>query len=310
MTHFFERLFYSPSAMQRVLSYALSPLSALYCLISSFDKLICKNQKPPIPVISVGNIVVGGSGKTPLVAALAKRYKNSCVVLRGYKRASRGLLVVSKKGKIVEDVDRSGDEAMALAMELEDGTVIVSEDRMEGVKKAAELGCDVVFLDDGFRHCIKKFDILIDVETPNGFCLPAGPYRLPKFFKKEADLVVVEGRDFKRRVHIKNPSKKMVLLTSIANPKRLEPYIPKNTVKYSFEDHHRFSYKEIKEIYDKERPDTFLVTIKDFVKLKEFPFSYSLLKLSMDIDESIFEKIDGYIKDFYAKKTSDGPDAA
>ena len=65
-----------------------------------------------IPVISIGNLIVGGSGKTPFVIELTKDRENIAIVLRGYGRASKGLYIISDKGNILENVSISGDEAM------------------------------------------------------------------------------------------------------------------------------------------------------------------------------------------------------
>ena len=114
-----------------------------------------------IPIVSIGNIIIGGSGKTPLTIELAKKYEDVAIVLRGYGRESRGLYIVSNRGKIEQGVRVSGDEAMLLANSLPKATVIVSEDRKKAILKAKELGCKIVFLDDGFsKYDINKFDIL------------------------------------------------------------------------------------------------------------------------------------------------------
>ncbi len=236
--------------------------------------------------------------------------KDAAVLLRGYKRASRGVLVVSEMGEILCDEKESGDEAMMIAKVLPQASVIVSENRDEGIKRAKELGAKVIFLDDAFHKCYEKFDIVIDVKTPNRFCLPLGPYRLPRFFLRYANLVVKEGRDFTRNVTIQNPTAKMVLVTAIANPKRLLSFIPKDMPYYFFPDHHRFSKEEIDAIIQKERPTSLLVTAKDIVKLQKFGYPLSLLQLQLEIREEIIAKIDSYIKDYHAKKDANGSDAA
>ena len=271
---------------------------------------MCIKKDFGLPIISVGNIVVGGSGKSPFVMELAKRHEGACVVLRGYKRASSGVLVVSNKGKILCEVHESGDEAMMIAKALPQASVIVSENRDKGIKRAKELGAKVIFLDDAFHKCYEKFDIVIDVDAPNNFCLPIGPYRLPRFFLRYANLVVKEGRDFTRNVMIKNPTAKMVLITAIANPKRLLAFVPKDMPHYFFPDHHGFSKGEIDAIIQKERPTSLLVTAKDIVKLQKFGYPLSLLQLQLEIKEEVFAKIDSYIKDYHAKKDANGSDAA
>ena len=258
--------------------------------------------------MSIGNLIAGGSGKTPLLIELAKNFDDVAVVLRGYGRASKGLVKVSERGSILVDVATSGDEAMLIAKALGRASVYVSEDRALGIEAAKRDGAKVIFLDDAFHHSLLKFDILIDTDPPNRFCLPSGPYRLPRSFLKRADLVLKEGKDFKRNVSIKNPTQKMVLLTAIANPARLDPYLPKNIKKYTFEDHHTFTKAELDAIWQKERPTSFLVTSKDLVKLEQFNYPLSLLELSIELNPEVLEAVKNYVKrGFYAKKAADCP---
>jgi tetraacyldisaccharide 4'-kinase len=196
-----ERFFYSPSFGQKALSWSLYPLALLYC---SFVRLRRKFASPKdygLPVISVGNLIVGGSGKTPFTIALTKRLQDVAIVSRGYGRTSKGVVVVSQNGVIMSDVDRSGDEAMLMAKSLPHASVIVSEDRAKGIEKAKSMGAKVVILDDGFSKVnIKKFDILLKPSMlfENSFCLPVGPFREPPSYYKKADLVAVENIDYTR----------------------------------------------------------------------------------------------------------------
>lgn len=261
-----------------------------------------------IPVISVGNIVVGGSGKTPVTIKLAKEYKNACVILRGYGRVSKGLYVVSQKGKILEDIKTSGDEAMLLAKSLPNATVIVSENRVKAILKAKELGCEIVFLDDGFsKYDIKKFNILLrpKKEPTNVFCLPSGCYREPKGLYAYADIELKEGRDFNRVITIKKngiedklPSK-VVLLTAISKPKRLLEFLPQDTKMISFPDHYNFTNEDITQILNEYNDYAFVTTGKDLVKLEEFNLPNLYL---MDLDIKINEDVDFYYLDEYLKK--------
>jgi len=253
-----------------------------------------KSEELGIDVVSIGNLSVGGSGKTPLVTALASRYANAAVVLRGYARESRGLVVVSSGEEILCGVDISGDEAMIYAHKIPKAIVIVSEDRKNGILKAKEMGAEIVFLDDAYsKHDIKKLDILIEVESKNQSCLPSGPFRERLWRDKEA-LVVKEGRDFKRVVELKNKSDKMSLITAIARPERLDGYLPEVVGKNYFEDHHKFTKSEVLDIIQRDKADSILVTYKDFVKLEQFGLKLSLLDMYVEVDEDIFKKIDDY----------------
>lgn len=249
-----------------------------------------------VPVVSVGNLSVGGSGKTPLVTALASRYDDVAVVLRGYGRESSGLVVVKDAHSILVDVSQSGDEAMIYAKKLPHAMVIVSEDRIKGIQKAKEIGAKIVFLDDAYsKHFIKKLDLLIEVKTTNNFCLPSGAFRERLWAGKEA-VVVQEGFDFTRYVEVKDKCDKMSLLTAIARPSRLDSFLPEVVSKNYFEDHHSFTKEELEMVLERDGSDSLLVTYKDFVKVESFHLPLSLLDLEVKVDEKIFEIIGKYIE--------------
>ena|GEM_PF-63224 len=190
-----ERNLYDPSPAWLALGVILAPLSLLYTLIVCIKRLFAKPQKFKIPIISVGNLTLGGSGKTPLVRALFKEFSGefkTCIILRGYGRKSRGLLEVALDGRILCDVEQSGDEAMEYALFLRGANVIVSEDRAAGILRAQTLGFELVILDDGFsKFNISKFDILLRPQSAPKlpFCLPFAAYRYPPFFYKFADFI-------------------------------------------------------------------------------------------------------------------------
>lgn len=279
-------------------------------LIIAFKRASAKVVDFDIPVISVGNIIVGGSGKTPLTIYLASKYEDVAIVLRGYGRESKGLYVVSNKGQIEVDVKISGDEAMLLANSLPKATVIVSEDRKKAILKARELGCKIVFLDDGFsKYDINKFDILIrpKEEPTNVLCLPSGGYREPKMAYSFADLELQEGKDFKRVVSFSKDEnyidilpEKLLLLTAISKPKRVLEFLPSGTKMEAFEDHHNFTEDELAGIKARYKNYSIITTQKDFVKLKSFNLeNLYLMNLSLEIEDSFkLEKIDEYINSY------------
>ena len=289
-----EEYFYNPNFIQKFLSFLLLPLSWIYCFCMYLRFKSKTAQDFGIDIISVGNLSVGGSGKTPLVTALASRYEDVAIVLRGYGRESRGLVVVSDGNKILCGVDKSGDEAMIYAHKLPNVKVIVSENRNDGVLKAKEIGAKILFLDDAYsKHDIKKLDILIDVESKNSSCLPSGPFRERLWKGKEA-VVIRDGIDFKRVVELKNKSDKMSLVTAIARPQRLDSYLPEVVGKNYFEDHHSFFRDEVFNILKKDNAESVLVTYKDFVKLEQFGLPLSLLDLHVEVNEDILKIVDNY----------------
>ncbi|AXX84905.1 tetraacyldisaccharide 4'-kinase [Aliarcobacter skirrowii] len=304
-----ENYLFFPNSFQKILSYLLLPLSFIYLLVILFKRLKASKIDFNIPIISVGNLTIGGSGKTPITIELAKNFKDICVILRGYGRESKGLFVVSLKGEIKVDVKTSGDEAMLLASTLKNATIIVSEDRVKAIKKAKELGCKIVFLDDGFsKYNIKKFDILLKPkdEPTNSFLIPSGAYREPKSFYKKANLVLKEDIDFKRVVTIKKENKevelpkKTILLTAISKPNRLLEFLPKNIETIFFEDHHNFTKDEIDNILNNYRDFAIVTTQKDFVKLEKFNLkNLYIMDLSIKISQKVdFTALKNYIKSY------------
>ncbi len=291
VTFWVERYFYNPSTFQKLLSILLLPLSWLYCFGMYVRFQLQKEKDFGIDIISVGNLNVGGSGKTPLVTALAKEYEDVAIILRGYGRKSHGLYVVKNRDKILVDVQISGDEAMIYAEKVPNAIVIVSEDRKEGIEKAKEMGAKQIFLDDAYsKHKIKKRDIIIDVESKNSACLPSGPFR-ERLWKSTNRRVIYEDVDFKRHVTLKNSTKKMVLVTAIARPERLDAFLPMVIAKYYFHDHYSFNKEELLEIIEKEDADSLLVTYKDFVKIKSFGIPLSLLDLDVEVNASLLDFI-------------------
>ena len=308
LTAWVEDYLFYPNFFQKIISFFLLPVTLIYMLIVSLKKVGIRAIDFKIPIISIGNLIVGGSGKTPLVLKLAQNRENVAVILRGYGRSSKGLYVISHKGKILEDINTAGDEATLLANSLKNATVIVSIDRKKAIIKAKELGCTLVFLDDGFsKYDIKKFDILLrpKKEPTNLFCLPSGGYREPKMLYATADMVLQEGIDFERIVSYKLKGEvisslplKLVLLTAISKPKRLLEFLPDTTILEAFEDHHMFTKDEIDEIVNKYKDYSFITTSKDLVKLQNFNLKNIYL---MDLELNIIKNMDlleEYIKNY------------
>lgn len=295
-----EQYFYAPSLMQKVLALLLLPFSFLYCATTTLKRKFARFRDFEIPIISVGNLVLGGSGKSPFIIEVAKDYADVCVVLRGYGRKSKGLKIVSLKGAIKEDVENAGDEAIMLAKALQNASVIVSEKREVAILKAKELGAKIVFLDDGFRFNFKKLNILLQpkLEPYFSFCIPSGGYRECKSAYKQADIVAKEGVDYERKVELINATPKMLLLTAIANPMRLEEYLPNVAGKILLKDHAFFNKESILKTYVKLGATSLLVTQKDVQKLEDFSLPLSLLQLQLKINPAITKRIKEYIAKF------------
>ncbi|EJB71566.1 tetraacyldisaccharide 4'-kinase [Helicobacter pylori] len=295
---FLERYFYDPTLLQKGLIFALYPFSLIYQCIATIKRKTAKKHDFKIPIISIGNLIAGGSGKTPFILEIAPRYQEVAVVSRGYQRDSKGLVVVSVKGNILVPQKTAGDEAYLLALNLKQASVIVSEKRELGVLKALELGSKIVFLDDGFRFNFHQFNALLKPKIPPyyPFCLPSGLYRESVNSYKEAHLVVTEDKDYKRITSIAHPTKRMLLVTAIANPSRLDAFLPKEVVKkLYFRDHAPFDLELLEKEFYQNNATSLLVTSKDLVKLQDCKLPLSVLDLKLEICPKVLEEIDRYI---------------
>ncbi|MGB7922348.1 MAG: tetraacyldisaccharide 4'-kinase [Pyrinomonadaceae bacterium] len=194
--------------MTGVSAVALAPLSALYGAITRarlilYQRGLLQVHKIDAPVISVGNITTGGTGKTPLVEwlarAVAREGRRCCVLTRGYGRANpRSRVVVSDGTRIMADAREGGDEPRLLAERLIGIAAIISDaDRVEAARWAmGALGSQVFILDDGFQHLRIARDlniVTIDATNPWGGAriLPRGRLREPLRGLARADLIVL-----------------------------------------------------------------------------------------------------------------------
>jgi tetraacyldisaccharide 4'-kinase len=190
----------------RAVRLLLTPFSWLYSGVMrlrnlGFDTGLIVSEKAAVPVISIGNITAGGSGKTPLVIALAEWFTRAgikvAVVSRGYGRSSKGAMIVSDaKGKLASCAN-GGDEPVLIARRVPEAVVIVSEKRAAGARIARQqFGVDLIILDDAFQHRYLKRDcdiVLLDANKPldREKVLPAGLLREPLSQISRADIVVM-----------------------------------------------------------------------------------------------------------------------
>ena len=296
-----EYLFECKTNGQKILSFILLPLSLLYACMSYAKRVLIKPIDYQVPVVSIGNLSLGGSGKTPFAVALAWALPcKVCVILRGYGRASRGLVQVSDGRQILCGVETSGDEAMLIAQEVPSAVVLVSEDRVEAILFAKMLGVECVLLDDGFSKCqIKKLDILLKPqEILNTRVLPSGCYREAPCCEKYADIVAIDGVDFTREVQMPSLPSNVLLLTSISKPKRLDAYLPKDIKKHYLKDHQSMSASQVNELVSEYGVEGILATQKDAVKLRELDLLCPIwvMDLHLRLSDKIIMQVREYIK--------------
>jgi tetraacyldisaccharide 4'-kinase len=169
-----------------------------------YDKKIFKSQRFPIPVVSVGNLTAGGTGKTPTVDWICKFYqslgKKVAIVSRGYKRQSSGLVLVSDGNVTFVSAADAGDEPLMLARRNPVAIVVVAAKRAEAVQfildRFKTALPDVVILDDGFQHrqLHRNLDVVIINSESDVFTekfLPLGKRREPTENLRRADAIVL-----------------------------------------------------------------------------------------------------------------------
>ena len=282
----------------------LLPLTGLFRAVvwlrrRAYRAGLLKVHKLPVPVIVVGNITVGGTGKTPLVAWLAGFLKEAGyapgIVLRGYGGKARHW---PQQVRPDSDPVVVGDEAVLLARHSQ-CPIAVGPDRAAAAQALIEHhACTIIIADDGLQHYALARDIEILVidgvrRFGNGLCLPAGPLREPLQRLKEVDLVVTNGLAGRQEYPMKmvggvarrlnDPHSEAPLsqfagqtvhaVAGIANPERFFASLRKaglRIVEHPFPDHHAFKPEDV----SFEDGASVLMTEKDAVKCRRFARDY------------------------------------
>ncbi|MHC4870967.1 MAG: tetraacyldisaccharide 4'-kinase [Planctomycetota bacterium] len=311
-----EERFSVPALFLKVL---LMPLSLLYSLLillrlQLYQIGILKKFKAGCPVISIGNLTVGGTGKTPFTIFLAeylrKKGLNPAIVSRGYKPGSSG----------------ENDEESLVKQRLTGIIYKSSPVRKEACLAALDSGADIIILDDGFQHLSMERDldiVLIDSNNPYGghFVLPSGMLREPygalsradiavftkcrqnnnsarldkiknsypelKYFKSSMTDIKIKDTDGNEAAPAEPAEKSALLVSSIARPdsfrKTAEDSGFNVTGVLAFSDHHNYTQKDIHTIIENAQSSSsgcILTTEKDIVKLaKLFPVERNFIKL-------------------------------
>ncbi|MDQ7058972.1 MAG: tetraacyldisaccharide 4'-kinase [Ghiorsea sp.] len=320
MQQWFEHIWWSkrrkPNILWRLLSHIYAKIMQ-YDQRKRFQTQVC----PSISMISVGNITVGGSGKTPFVVWLAGELKaqgfNPVLLSRGDGANNQEPHVVSQYSKARE----VGDEAVLL-YRLSGCPVIAGRDRIKGAEMAAQYG-DVLILDDGFqyRQLHRVCDIVLVPKegVGNGYLLPAGPLREPISALARADIVVRTGHGaFEPLTHAKEwgwsakaagvvdwmgvwdvpleVEKKVTLVTSVARPRRVRNDLEAlgfEVVNHEiFDDHHAYTQDDVAKLMKGNQ--TIVTTGKDAVKLLPLWDSSTplwVLEQKAEAEEGLFKAI-------------------
>ncbi len=312
----------------------LLPLSALYCAVNAHQRktqLKALKQNPPdinIPIIVVGNITIGGTGKTPVTVHIVNLLKNAgykpAIITRGYGGKAQSWPQKVSEGSDAEIV---GDEAVLMASRT-GVPVYAGANRLKSIQQLqSEMACDVIVSDDGMQHYKMPRDIQITVvDGERGFgnqsCLPAGPLREKLERLSESDLLVVNGEDQTKNSYLKQADKMSLsgdflinlathdkcylndfagktveAVTGIGNPKRFYNTLENAGLlvnQHSFPDHHAFSKNDL--VF--KAASTIIMTEKDAVKCKHLigdQTQFWYLPISAELPKVFDEKLLGLL---------------
>ncbi len=303
-------------------AWALYPLSRAYGAVASRRMVSAARQKVDLPVLCVGNLTVGGTGKTPVAIALAKLALAMKLVpgflSRGHGGGFSHPHIVDPHGDSARHV---GDEPLLLA---EHAPVAVTASRAAGAKILTERGCDFLIMDDGFQSARIHIDFALLVVDAmrgigNGHVIPGGPLRAPVVGQlRFADAILKMGEGdaadgvirmaarankpvFEARARPRNPEavagRRVLAFAGIGNPQKfcrtLQDCGAELVQTKSFPDHHQFMADELAElVLQADQADLALVTTaKDAVRLrhaKGVPDGFVERLIVLEID-AVFE---------------------
>ena len=310
----------------------MNPLTGLYSAVTAlrntlFDRGVLSARRLEQPVVSVGNLSVGGSGKTPFVIALGEllqaRGIRFDVLSRGYGRKTRGVLVVEKDGKAAD----FGDEPLLIARRL-GVPVIVGESRYDAGRVAEQkFQPQLHLLDDGFQHrsLVRDFDIVLMTERDfDDRLLPSGRLREPLSSLQRADAIALpqgfsaydpviekfaqQGKliwRMKRDLAIPAVPISPIVFCGIARPQQFFAQVRAAGItpaaEVEFRDHHAYNRSDIERLLamrGKLGAGGFLTTEKDAVNLGSLslqadlnPFAVAALRLTLDDPANVVEAV-------------------
>ena len=305
--------------------WVLAPIALLFSFVSFtrrglFKLGILRSKKPPVPIIVVGNISVGGNGKTPVVIAIAEFLNQQGhkvgVLSRGYKGTHQRFPHFVQTNDLPSSV---GDEPFLLFKRL-NCEVVIDPIRVRGAQALYDRHCTVVICDDGLQHYALKRDIELVVmdsrQLGNGYLLPMGPLRERAWRLKTITMLICNG-DFKYEgqaanqvnmellpieyVNLQDPSQRLsasqfamrfasvCAVCAIGNPQRFYDTISEQGIgiseRKSFPDHHRFESGDLP-------PKPLIMTEKDAVKCTQFAHpDWWYVKIAANLPEVFFDNI-------------------
>lgn len=316
--------------------WLLAPISLLFGLLSLVRRWWLKkawSRRPSdlVPVVVVGNITVGGAGKSPLVAYLVRSFEQqglrAGIVSRGYgaETSIQQPILLTDQSTAAE----VGDEPLMLFQQLA-CPVCVSPNRGEAVAHLSKLGCDIIISDDGLQHYAMQRDIEICVFDAqrlwgNGWLLPAGPLREPLSRLKEVDFVIFNGGDAPSQEVLTNIESSRCLrmdlapqelqsldgtssfsldalrnrsisaVAGIGNPERFFRTLESlgaRVTSYSFGDHHAYQIADFEPILSSMSDSMIVMTQKDAVKCRNIAIEKAwYLPVSAQLSDNLAQKI-------------------
>ncbi len=325
---------YTPSLAGRIFSWILIPFGCLYATAGKLRAMVTVPYKPSIPVICIGNLTAGGSGKTPSAIAImdlviqSKLAKSPCFLTRGYGGEIVSPTLINPD---THNTVQTGDEAQLLAQH---APVIISANRKSGAKLAEKSGCDLIIMDDGLQNPSLKKDLCLTIiNAKKGYgtarLFPAGPLRETiKSGTKKTDAFVIIGNDdyiknfensmpavMKNKpllrasyVAAKNhgitDTKNYVAFTGIAHPDNFRTTIEElggHIVSFHpYPDHYYYDTVDL-DLFEQTAQNNaaqIITTEKDFVKLpKSFKEQSSVIVLKMDLAWKDKKQLSSLIKD-------------
>ncbi|MCL2439187.1 MAG: tetraacyldisaccharide 4'-kinase [Alphaproteobacteria bacterium] len=282
-----------------LISLLLLPFGGIYLAIGAIKRALATPYRAKVPVICIGNITVGGTGKTPIVRAIAEFYhdrgKRVAILYRGFG----GKVKINREVSATDTAATVGDEAIDTKTALPWAKVIVGANRAASAK-LVENKVDVIIMDDGLQNytLAKDFRIcVIDAKAKfgNALPLPAGPMRELPGALKNMDAVIFtngKGKGFTSRlVSTTKLPPRAAAMAAIGNPNKFFDFIEEQGTQitnfFAFPDHHKYTDAELKAVA---AHTPVITTSKDYVKIpKALRKHFTVLNVKAEIDKAFFK---------------------